>query len=75
MQSRHEDDLMTWDMFDMGEKHTSLCCNRYISIFLIHSSRFAITLLHKDRSFDTTKSLLICAFARAGFTPKRVRHD
>eukprot|EP00961_Rhodomonas_salina_P192907 2602986-Rhodomonas_salina.3 len=29
-QSRHEDDLMTWDMFDMGEKHLSLSGNRYI---------------------------------------------
>eukprot|EP00961_Rhodomonas_salina_P216591 2925813-Rhodomonas_salina.3 len=74
-QSRHEDDLMTWDMFYMGEKHLSLSCNRYILVFLIHSSLFAITLLHKDSTLETTKSLLIRAFARAGFTPKRVRHD
>eukprot|EP00961_Rhodomonas_salina_P094102 1266233-Rhodomonas_salina.2 len=66
---------MVWDMFDMGEKHTSLSGNRYISVFLIHHSRFAITILHKDHSFDTIKSLLISAFARTGFTPKKVQHD
>eukprot|EP00961_Rhodomonas_salina_P194600 2627240-Rhodomonas_salina.1 len=66
---------MVWDMFDMGEKHTSLSGNHYISVFLIHHSRFAITILHKDSSFDTIKSLLIRAFTRAGFTPKKVRHD
>mmetsp|Transcript_57331 Transcript_57331/g.117328 ORF Transcript_57331/g.117328 Transcript_57331/m.117328 type:complete len:1978 (-) Transcript_57331:6636-12569(-) len=73
--STHEDDLMTWDSFDMGSKHTSLGGNRYVSVFVIHRSRYAITLLHKDRSFETMKRLLIRAFARAGFTPKRVRHD
>eukprot|EP00961_Rhodomonas_salina_P229323 3099227-Rhodomonas_salina.1 len=58
-QSRHEDYLMTWDMFYMGEKHLSLSGNRYILVFLIHCSRFAITLLHKDCTLETTKSLLI----------------
>mmetsp|Transcript_68603 Transcript_68603/g.143115 ORF Transcript_68603/g.143115 Transcript_68603/m.143115 type:complete len:1720 (-) Transcript_68603:7252-12411(-) len=73
--STRESDLMTWDSFDMGDKHPSLGGNRYVSVFVIHRSRFAITLLHKDRSFETMKGLLIRAFARAGFTPKRVRHD
>lgn len=73
--SRREDDLMCWDMFDMGEKHLSLSGNRYVSVFVVHRSRYAIVLLHKDRTFETMKSLLIRAFARAGFTPKRVRHD
>jgi len=73
--STREDDLMTWDSFDMGSTHTSLGGNRYVSVFIIHRSRYAITLLHKDRSFDTMKRLLVRAFARAGFTPRRVRHD
>mmetsp|Transcript_60528 Transcript_60528/g.124585 ORF Transcript_60528/g.124585 Transcript_60528/m.124585 type:complete len:505 (+) Transcript_60528:1524-3038(+) len=73
--STHEDDLMTWDSFDMGEAHASLGGNRYVSVFVIHRSRYAITLLHKDRTFPTMKRLLIRAFARAGFTPKLVRHD
>eukprot|EP00961_Rhodomonas_salina_P215013 2904075-Rhodomonas_salina.1 len=51
-QSRHEDDLMTWDMFDMGEKHLFLSAGLQSHCFT-----------------------LIRAFARAGFTPKRVRHD
>eukprot|EP00961_Rhodomonas_salina_P075722 1016071-Rhodomonas_salina.1 len=59
----------------MGEKHLSLSGNHYVSVFVVHRSRYAIVLLHKDCTFETMKSLLICAFARAGFTPKRVRHD
>mmetsp|Transcript_62736 Transcript_62736/g.130406 ORF Transcript_62736/g.130406 Transcript_62736/m.130406 type:complete len:174 (-) Transcript_62736:1189-1710(-) len=73
--SSHEDDLMTWDSFNMGESYSSLGGNRSVSVFVIHSSSYAITLLHKDRTFPTMKRLLVRAFARAGFTPKKVRHD
>eukprot|EP00286_Rhodomonas_abbreviata_P028108 CAMPEP_0181313458 /NCGR_PEP_ID=MMETSP1101-20121128/14257_1 /TAXON_ID=46948 /ORGANISM="Rhodomonas abbreviata, Strain Caron Lab Isolate" /LENGTH=1511 /DNA_ID=CAMNT_0023420409 /DNA_START=376 /DNA_END=4908 /DNA_ORIENTATION=+ len=73
--STHENDLITWDSFDMGNQHLSMGGNRYVSVFVIHRSRYAITVLHKDRKFDTMKKILIRAFARAGFTPKRVRHD
>jgi len=74
-QSTREDDLITWDSFDMGSAHISMGGNRYVLVFVIHSSRYAITLLHKDSNFETMKRLLIRAFARACFTPKRVRHD
>eukprot|EP00961_Rhodomonas_salina_P161321 2171525-Rhodomonas_salina.1 len=66
---------MVWDMFDMGDKHLSLSGNQYISVFLVHRSSFAITILHKGRSFETVKSMLIRVFARAGFVPKKVLHD
>jgi len=73
--STHEDDLITWDSFDMGSQHLSMGRNRYISVFVVHRSRYAITVLHSDSTFSTMKRILIRAFARAGFTPKRVRHD
>lgn len=74
-QSKREDDLITWDMFYMGEKHTMMSGNRYVSVFVIHRSRYAIVILHKDHTFATMRSILIRVFARAGFVPKRVRHD
>mmetsp|Transcript_61225 Transcript_61225/g.126463 ORF Transcript_61225/g.126463 Transcript_61225/m.126463 type:complete len:1000 (-) Transcript_61225:457-3456(-) len=71
--SHSEDDLVTWDLIDMGDKHTTIRGNRYISLFVIHRSRYAITILHKNRA--DFRSVLLRAFAKMGFTPKVVRSD
>mmetsp|Transcript_61737 Transcript_61737/g.127622 ORF Transcript_61737/g.127622 Transcript_61737/m.127622 type:complete len:569 (+) Transcript_61737:1829-3535(+) len=71
--SSSEHDLVTWDLIDMGDKFTTFRGNRYISLFIIHRSRFAITILHKDRT--DFKSVLLRAFTKCGFTPKVVRSD
>eukprot|EP00961_Rhodomonas_salina_P193474 2611725-Rhodomonas_salina.1 len=62
---------MTWDLIDIGKNWTSIGGYRYISVFIIKCSRYAITILHKDRADFV--SILRRAIAKAGFTPKRVR--
>ena len=71
--AEHKDDVMTWDLIDMGEDWKTMRDNCYISIFIIKRSRFAISILHKDRS--DIKSVVLRAFAKAGFTPKTLRSD
>mmetsp|Transcript_61726 Transcript_61726/g.127532 ORF Transcript_61726/g.127532 Transcript_61726/m.127532 type:complete len:383 (+) Transcript_61726:3261-4409(+) len=71
--SHNEADLVTWDMIDLGDKYTTIRGNSYISLFIIHSSSYAITILHKDRT--DFRSVLLRAFAKMGFTPKTVRSD
>jgi len=44
------DSLISWDLIDLGENFTTIGGNRYLSLFIIHRSRFAITILHKDRT-------------------------
>jgi len=69
--SRDEEDLVTWDLIDMGEHHPTVSHNRYLSLFIIHSSRYAITILHCDcKDF---KSVLLRAITKMGFTPKVMR--
>eukprot|EP00961_Rhodomonas_salina_P004006 54993-Rhodomonas_salina.1 len=46
----NEDDLMTWDLIDIGEDWKLIGGFLYISIFIVKRSRYAITILHKDRS-------------------------
>eukprot|EP00961_Rhodomonas_salina_P170370 2296729-Rhodomonas_salina.1 len=67
----NENDLMTWDLIDIGKNWTSIGGYHYISVFIIKRSRYAITILHKDRADFV--SILRRAIAKAGFTPKRVR--
>eukprot|EP00286_Rhodomonas_abbreviata_P021100 CAMPEP_0181305828 /NCGR_PEP_ID=MMETSP1101-20121128/9952_1 /TAXON_ID=46948 /ORGANISM="Rhodomonas abbreviata, Strain Caron Lab Isolate" /LENGTH=1956 /DNA_ID=CAMNT_0023411799 /DNA_START=677 /DNA_END=6547 /DNA_ORIENTATION=+ len=71
--SNSNDALISWDLIDLGENFTTIGGNRYLSLFIIERSRFAITILHKDRS--DFKQTLQRAFAKAGFTPKVVRSD
>eukprot|EP00961_Rhodomonas_salina_P211968 2862127-Rhodomonas_salina.1 len=66
----NEEDLMTWDLIDLGEKWTMIGGNRYISLYVIKKSRFAITILHKDST--NFKGILKRAIAKAGFTPKTI---
>jgi len=71
--SHNENYLVTWDLIDMGDKHTTIWGNRYISLFMIHRSRYAITILQKDRT--DFRAVLLLVFAKMGFTPKTVRSD
>eukprot|EP00961_Rhodomonas_salina_P119379 1606262-Rhodomonas_salina.3 len=66
----NEDDLMTWDLINLGEKWTMIGCNRYILLFIIKKSRYAITILLKDHT--NFKGILKRTIAKAGFTPKTV---
>eukprot|EP00961_Rhodomonas_salina_P126304 1701235-Rhodomonas_salina.2 len=69
----NEDDLMTWDLIDVGEDWMLIGGFRYISVFIVKHSRYAITILHKDRADFV--GMLCKAIAKAGFTPKRIRCD
>mmetsp|Transcript_62060 Transcript_62060/g.128459 ORF Transcript_62060/g.128459 Transcript_62060/m.128459 type:complete len:405 (-) Transcript_62060:2033-3247(-) len=71
--AENEDDLMTWDLIDMGEDWKTMRDNRYVLIFIIKKSLFAISILHKGR--HDIQSVLLRAFAKAGFTPKKLRSD
>jgi len=71
--SQNEDDLVTWDLIDMGEKHPTVSHNRYLSLFVIHRSRYAIAILHQNRK--DFKSVLMRAITKMGFTPKIMRSD
>ena len=70
---KNEDDIMTWDLFDMGQDWLTVDGNRYLSIFIIGRSRTAFTILHDSRR--DFKSVVKQAFVRAGFTPKTIRCD
>lgn len=61
------------DLLDMGEDHLSLAGFRYISIFVIASSRFMYIELHKTK--DGFLEVLQRVFARAGCKPKILRSD
>jgi len=71
--SREEEDLVTWDLIDMGENHPTVSHNRYLSLFIIHCSRYAIAILHQNR--QDFQSVLLCAITKMGFTPKVMRSD
>jgi len=62
--------MMLWDLINIGKEHTTLGRHRYISIFIVHSSCFVITILHKDSK--NFKEILQSAFTKACFTPKRI---
>eukprot|EP00961_Rhodomonas_salina_P244857 3308959-Rhodomonas_salina.1 len=64
---------MTWDLIDVGENWKSIGGYCYISIFIVKHSRYAITILHKDRSDFV--GVVLRAISKAGFTPKRLRFD
>lgn len=69
----NEDDLMTWDLVDMGEKWKTVGGNRYISIFCVKKSRYGIAILHKDRK--NFEGILNRAITKCGFVFKRIRCD
>eukprot|EP00961_Rhodomonas_salina_P159986 2154229-Rhodomonas_salina.8 len=69
----NEDDLMTWDLIDVGEDWTSIGGFHYISVFIVKRSQYAITILHKDRADFV--GVLCKAIAKAGFTQKRICCD
>mmetsp|Transcript_60023 Transcript_60023/g.123247 ORF Transcript_60023/g.123247 Transcript_60023/m.123247 type:complete len:378 (+) Transcript_60023:848-1981(+) len=56
------DSVISWDLIDLGENFTTIRGNRYLSLFIIHCSRFAITILHNDRT--DFKQTLQRAFAK-----------
>eukprot|EP00961_Rhodomonas_salina_P228599 3089624-Rhodomonas_salina.2 len=69
--AENENELMSWDMIDIGENWTTLGGHQYISIFIIHSSH--ITILHKTH--EDFPSILKHTFTNACFTPKTIRCD
>jgi len=71
--SAQEEDLVTWDLINMGEHHPTVSHNRYLSLFMIHRSRYAIVILHQNRK--DFKSVLQRAITKMGFTPRVMRSD
>jgi len=64
----------TWslDLVDMTSV-PSLSGFRYLSIFVIHDSRFTMVFAHKTK--DEAPTILLKAFAQAGYVPKILRTD
>ena len=69
----HEDELMTWDLCDMGDEWKTIDGNRYLSVFMLKRSRYAIIILHNSRT--DFKDIVQQAFIKAGLTPKAIRCD
>lgn len=67
------DPLISWDLIDLGKHFTTIGGNQYLSLFIIHHTRFAITILHKDRT--DFKQTLQRALAIAGFMPRFMHSD
>eukprot|EP00961_Rhodomonas_salina_P147324 1982588-Rhodomonas_salina.2 len=66
-----EDDLMTWDLINIGEDWKLIGGFRYISVFIVKHSQYAITILHMDQADFV--GVLCKAIAKAGFTLKHIQ--
>ena len=71
--SATEDDMITWDLVDMGQGMKTIGGNRYMSIFVVRRSRYAIIALHDERA--NFVNLVRKVVAKAGFIPKKFRFD
>jgi transposase InsO family protein len=70
-----ERDLWQWDMFDLGENYKTLEGNRYGTIFVARSSRYALLFLHKDKKGATIADMINRARSKFGYWPAIVRSD
>ena len=70
-----DNDLWHIDMFDLGEQYKTLDGNRYGTIIVARSSRYALLYLHSDRQGTTVAKILKQARAKFGYWPKSLRSD